>query len=89
MKNDNAAFLKHLCIVVAVILVSLLFWQDIANKLIFVIAATLHLLVSLHKYGIIVLRDINKQYLICTCWYFSATIFYAGFIMISLVELMR
>lgn len=69
--DSKKSYIIFLSIVILQNIVSFLFWSDLLNKVIYLITSFIFLFISLHKYGFIVLKNKDKQYLVCGCWNYS------------------
>lgn len=89
MKNANPkmSFFILLSVVLLLILISLFVWNHIWNKVIFGCVSAVYLLISLHKFHIIVLKDNHKQSLICGLWRYATVLCFGGYIALLAEEL--
>ena len=90
MKKSNSTnfFWILLSIVLILILVSLFVWDNIWNKVIFGSVSVVYLIVSLHKFDLVVLKDKNKQLLVTNCWRYATYLCFLGYIALFLEEIL-
>lgn len=82
----KTSFCILLLIVLFLMLIALLVWDHLWNKVIFGCASALYLFVSLHKFIIIVLKDHHKQSLVCGWWRYATILCFGGYLALFLEE---
>lgn len=85
--DSKKTYIIFLAIVLLQNIVSLLFWSDILNKAVYLMASSIFLLISLHKYEFIVLKNKHKQSLVCRCWNYSLILCMIGYILLFIEEM--
>jgi len=85
--DSKKAYIIFLAIVLLQNIVSLFFWSDTLNKVVYLMASSIFLLISLHKYELVVLKNEHKQSLVCRCWSYSLTLCIIGYILLFIEEM--
>ncbi len=85
--DSKKTYIIFLAIVLLQNIVSFFFWSDTLNKVVYLIASAIFLLISLHKYEFIVLKNKHKQSLVCGCWNSSLMLCIIGYILLFIEEM--
>ena len=86
--NNKHSFCMLFLIILFFTVISLFVWDEMWHKVIFGSISVLYILISLHKFNFIVLKDRNKQLLVSSCWNYATSLWVVGYIVFFLEELL-